>query len=90
MDYFNYINKFKNVMSGDTFIDLFIMPVDNSGRLAFTINDVYGQNCPSNSKCTKQCYSCWKKYLQDIGYIFDDKLEQDLLKISLEEKIELN
>lgn len=68
------IDKASTIMSGEDFIELFIIPTGRNGKLKLIINDIYILNCPDkdNSKCTGYCYSCWKKFLKQHGFMFEE------------------
>lgn len=68
------IDKASTIMSGDDFIELFIIPTGRNGKLKLIVNDLYVLNCPSqdNSKCLGHCYNCWKQYLKQHGFKFQE------------------
>lgn len=78
MNYSNLITKFKEVLSGDEFVDLFLVPINNLGKLNLIINDMTIKECPNNvSNCNLRCYDCWRNELESEGYVFEDYQETE-------------
>lgn len=73
-----FIYKMSRSISGDEFIDLFLIP-KNNGKLYLSVNEEIFQYCPignKNSDCIDNCYICWKKFLSKNGYIFKEDFNE--------------
>lgn len=70
------IDKASTIMTGEDFIELFIIPTGRNGKLKLIINDLYVINCPSkdNSQCLGNCYNCWKQFLRQHGFKFEEDI----------------
>lgn len=91
MNCHNIISNLSKNITGEEFIDNFLMP-DESGKLYFNLNDVYKLDCPDDlikETCNNNCYDCWMNGLKNYGFKFksneieDNESKLEVIDISI-------